>query len=83
MLTTILLVVLAIVIVAALPIAGFMGYVKVQDRKKRVRPLVVGNHTESSRVAKCAGCGEDRIIVSQDDMLCASCYSALRTKKLG
>jgi hypothetical protein len=83
MLTTILLVVLAMLIVAVLPIAGFMGYVRAQDRKKRVRSLAVGNHTESSRVDKCAGCGEDRIIVSQDDTLCASCYSALRTKKLG
>jgi len=83
MLTTILVLVLVIIIVAAIPAVGFWGYVKVQDRKKRVRPLAVGEQSESSRVDKCAGCGEQRIIISQDDTLCAACYSALRTKKLG
>jgi len=82
MLTTILVVVVVLVIVAAVPVAGFMGYVKIQDRKKKLHP-VVGQQAESSRVDKCAGCGEQRIIVSQDDTLCAACYSALRTKKLG
>lgn len=83
MLTTVLVLIVVLIIIAAVPIVGFMGYVRIQDRKKRVHPPAVGKQVESSKVDKCAGCGEQRIIVSQDDTLCAACYSALRTKKLG
>jgi hypothetical protein len=83
MLTTVLILVLVLVIIAAIPVVGFMSYVRIQDRKKRAHSIGVGEQAESSRVEKCAGCGEQRIIVSQDDTLCAACYSALRTKKLG
>jgi hypothetical protein len=83
MLTTVLVLFLVFIIIAAVLIVGFMGYVRIQDRKKRVHPPAVGKQIESPKVDKCAGCGEQRIIVSQDDTLCAACYSALRTKKLG
>jgi hypothetical protein len=35
--------------------------------------------TESKR-GTCSRCGEQRIIVSDSEGMCASCYSALRTK---
>ena len=83
MLTTILLLVLALVVIVALPVVGFIGYIKSQDRKKAPRPAIGGDPTEPSKTDTCARCGERRIIVNPDDTLCASCYSALRTKKLG
>ena len=83
MLTTILLVALAFIVVAALPVVAFIGYVKSQDRKKGPQPAIGDDNIESSKVDTCARCGQRRIIVDQDGTLCASCYSALRTKKLG
>jgi len=80
---TLLLVALALLLIAALPVFGFIGYVKSQDRKKGPRLAIGDDNIESSRIDTCARCGQRRIIVNQDDTLCASCYSALRTKKLG
>jgi hypothetical protein len=80
---TILLIALALIVVAALPVAGFISYVKSKDRKKGPLPAIGDDYVESSKTRTCARCGEKRIIVNEDDTLCASCYSALRTKKLG
>jgi len=79
----ILLIVLVVVVVVALPVAGFIAYVKSKDRKKGPRPAIGSDTIAASTVNTCSGCGEKRIIVNQDDTLCAACYSALRTKKLG
>jgi hypothetical protein len=83
MLTTILIIVLALIVAGGLLVFGCINYIKSQDRRKSKRAAVSTDSIDSSRAATCAGCGEKRIIVSRDDTLCAACYSALRTKKLG
>jgi hypothetical protein len=83
MLKIILLLVLLLLVVAALLIVGFISYVKSQNRKKSAIPALGPDPVTSSKTDTCSRCGERRIIVNEDDKLCASCYSALRTKKLG
>ena len=76
----ILLILLAISAVAAV-IAALMWLVK----SKKKTPVDLSGAVpagSSSKVAVCAMCGENRIIIKPEDGLCASCYSALRTKKL-
>ena len=77
----ILLILLAILAVAGV-VAALMWLVK---SKKKTAPVDLSAAVpvgSSSKVAVCAMCGETRIIVKPEDGLCASCYSALRTKKL-
>ena len=82
MVTTILILVLSVIVAVGLLVFGSITYIKSQDRKKSNRPGLGADPIDSSRVSTCTRCGEKRIIVNQDDTLCAACYSALRTKKL-
>jgi hypothetical protein len=83
MLTTILVLVLAVIAIAIFSIVGVVWYVKSRSRKKSMLPKMGDDPTASSKIDTCTSCGEKRIIVNPDDTLCASCYSSLRTKKLG
>jgi hypothetical protein len=83
MLTTILILVLSVIVAAGLLAFWCITYIKSQDRKKSKLRAMGADSIDSSKIGTCTRCGEKRIIVNPDDTLCASCYSALRTKKLG
>lgn len=83
MLTTILILVLSLIVAAGLLIFASINYIKSQNRKKSKLPTMAADSIDPSKIGTCTRCGEKRIIVNPDDTLCASCYSALRTKKLG
>jgi hypothetical protein len=81
-------VILAIVILVLLVVGGLTAIILwlVKSRypkdKPLDRPVLDSRLTESSKVGTCSKCGERRIIVRDDDMLCAFCYSSMRTKSL-
>ena len=77
----ILLILLAILVVAAV-VAALMWLVKTKKKTMSVDVSSAVPAGSSSKIAVCAMCGENRIIIKPEDGLCASCYSALRTKKL-
>jgi len=79
-------VVLGLVIVAVLAVglvALAMYWVvksRYRGRKAPELPALDLIKTPTSELGACARCGEQRIIVSRHEGMCASCYSALRTK---
>ena len=81
-------IVFGIGLLVALAVAAFafalVWLVKSRYRGKQApdRPAVEAVLTPTSKIGDCARCGEHRIIVSESDRMCASCYSALRTKAL-
>lgn len=73
-------VVLAILLIGALGVALFW-LVKSRYRNKTVAPdLKLDPSRTPSKIATCSKCGEQRVIVREDDSLCAFCYSSMRTK---
>jgi hypothetical protein len=72
---------LAILIIAALGLA-LIWLVKSRYRGRRApaAPVLDAIRTPTSKFGACARCGEQRIIISESEGMCASCYSALRTK---
>lgn len=76
----IVLILLTVAAVAALVVV-MMWLVKSRYRnKKTVIAAIEAPTTAASKTGTCSRCGEQRIIVSESDGMCASCYSALRTK---
>jgi hypothetical protein len=71
---------LAVLVVGSVLLALFW-LVKSRYRNKPASDLGIGTGGVS-KISECAKCGERRVIVREDDGLCASCYSALRTKVL-
>jgi hypothetical protein len=45
-------------------------------------PSIDAVRTSTSLFGDCARCGEHRLLINDYDRMCASCYSALRTKAL-
>ena len=74
---------LALIVVGALA-SIMMWLVKSRYRGKKApaEPVLEAVRTPTSKLDTCAGCGEQRIIVSESEGMCATCYSALRTKKV-
>ena len=67
-----------LILVAALAVFAFF-YLQV---KKNRRPEVARPSLEKSdSLGSCARCGQQRLLMSKDEGLCASCWSALRTKQ--
>ena len=78
-------VILVIVLVIVFGIAGAMFWlVKSRYRGKALpnQPSVEEVRTSTSLFGNCARCGEHRLLINDYDKMCASCYSALRTKAL-
>jgi len=81
---TVLIVLIVLGVLALGTIAFMMMWVVKSRQRGKPEPVmsaVQAVRTETSKVGKCAECGEERIIVTADEGMCASCYSALRTKK--
>jgi hypothetical protein len=67
-----------LIVVAAIAVFAFF-YAQVQKNR---RPEVARPSLEKSEsLGNCARCGQQRLLVSKDAGLCASCWSALRTKQ--
>ena len=45
-------------------------------------PSIDQVRTSTSLFGNCARCGEHRLLINDYEKMCASCYSALRTKAL-
>jgi len=79
----ILILILSAVAIMGLAFLGFISFVKSESSKKNTFPTLEHDPVDPSKMATCSRCGQRRIIVKSDDTLCAGCYSALRTKKIG
>jgi hypothetical protein len=77
-------VILAVIFVIALLALMLSGLIRARVRNRRVPDLSAFDslRTPDSRFAVCQRCGEERLIVSEREGLCASCYSSMRTKTL-
>jgi hypothetical protein len=68
----------SITLLAGLAVFAFF-YLQV---KKNRRPEVARPSLEKSEsLGNCARCGQQRLLMKKDEGLCASCWSALRTKQ--
>ena len=74
-------VVLFILLFLATVAVALFWLVKSRYRDKTVAAdLKLDPSRTPSKIATCAKCGEQRVIVREDDSLCAFCYSSMRTK---
>jgi hypothetical protein len=82
MFTTILIVVLIALLAAGSLVFALVWLVKSHNRSKKAADDsgIIGAVAAAAQ-GICANCGETRIIVKPELNVCASCYSALRTKK--
>ncbi|HWQ32352.1 MAG TPA: hypothetical protein VNQ79_05675 [Blastocatellia bacterium] len=76
--------VLAVILVITLLALMIFRLVRSRARSRGVPDLSDFDslRTPDSGFAICQRCGEQRIIVSRREGLCASCYSSMRTKTL-
>jgi hypothetical protein len=75
-----------LLLVAAITLLGaaMMRLVKSRYRERKVleKPGIETIAATSPKLGTCAKCGEQRVIVSDSERMCAYCYSSLRTKSL-
>jgi predicted RNase H-like nuclease len=75
----IVIIVILLVVVAVASLAAIMMWLVKSRHKDKKQPVAIDTPTTTTS-GTCARCGEQRIIVSKEEGMCASCYSALRTK---
>ncbi|HLG13890.1 MAG TPA: hypothetical protein VJH03_05090 [Blastocatellia bacterium] len=75
-------VLIAILVIASVGVALFWLVKSRYRDKKPPAGLSLDPARTPSKIGTCAKCGEQRVIVREDDSLCAFCYSSMRTKVL-
>jgi hypothetical protein len=84
MIKVFLLLLLFVVIAVILLAVVMIRLVKSRDRERTVplKPGIEAIEATSAKLGTCSKCGEQRVIVSDSEGMCAYCYSSFRTKSV-